>query len=528
MAINSIEFLVFVAICILAYFITPKKVRWGVLLLASYLFYFISSTKLIVFLLMTTLSIYFAALRMGKIDEKTKQTCAALEKEQKKEVKEQAKKQKKHIIILTLLINFGILIGLKYCNFIGGNINSLLQVFHISIQIPYANIVLPLGISFYTLQATSYIIDVYRGKYKADKHLGKVALFVSFFPQIVEGPIGRYDRLANQLYEAHTFDYTRAKFGLQLIAWGFFKKMVIADRAALFVDPVFTNYAEYSGIVIVLAVLLYTIQIYTEFSGCIDIVRGVSQIIGIDLDKNFERPFFSKSVQEFWRRWNITLGTWLKDYVFYSVSFSKACMKITSIGQKIFKGHIGKLIPAAFALFFVWFCNGLWHGASWKYIFYGLYYYAIMMLGMLFEPVGKKLIEKLKINIHTFSYRLFQILRTTGFVCFGMLIFRAPHLMTAFEMLKSAFRVQGIGMISNGEIFKIGLGQSDCIILAISVLLVFVVSLLQEKGYHLREKIAQQNLVFRWILYYGIFFAILILGIYGRGYNVNSFIYGQF
>lgn len=528
MAINSIGFLVFVAIVCLLYFIVPKKMKWMVLLASSYIFYFISSTKLMAFMIITTISIYLAALQMEKVDKQTKLQMASLEKEQKKQIKEQAKKKKKRILLLTLIVNFGILIGLKYCNFITGNINSLLQVFHVSVQIPLAQIVLPLGISFYTLQATSYLIDVYRGKYQADKHLGKVALFVSFFPQIVEGPIGRYDRLANQLYEPHRFDYTRVKFGIQLIAWGFFKKMVIADRAALFVDPVFANYTQYSGIVIIFAVLLYTLQIYTEFSGCMDIVRGVAQVVGVELDKNFERPFFSKSVQEFWRRWNITLGTWLKEYVFYSVSFSKACMKITSAGKKIFKGHIGKLIPAAFALFFVWFCNGLWHGASWKYIFYGLYYYVIMMIGMLFEPLGKKVIQILKIDIHTFSYRIFQILRTTGFVCFGMLIFRAPDLKVTYEMLKSATHMQNIGMLFNGEIFCLGIKPSDWIILVGSVLLVFIISLLQEKGYKIREKIAKQNLVFRWLLYYGIFFAIIVLGIYGKGYNVSSFIYGQF
>lgn len=528
MAINSIGFLIFVIIVCVTYFVAPKKVKWVVLLIASYVFYFTSSTKLIAFMIITTVSIYLAALKMNQIEEQAQIKGTDLEKDEKKKIKEQTKKKKKIIIILTLLLNFGILVGLKYCNFISGNINSILNMFHISMEIPFMKIVLPLGISFYTLQATSYLIDVYRGKYKADKNLGRIALFVSFFPQIVEGPIGRYDRLAKQLYEPHFFDYTNAKYGIQLMAWGFFKKMVIADRAAILVDIVFANYTEYTGIVTILAIMLYTLQIYTEFSGCMDIVRGVAQILGIHLDKNFQRPFFSKSIQEFWRRWNITLGTWLKDYVFYSVSFSKVCMKITNAGKKVFKGHIGKLIPAAFALFFVWFSNGLWHGASWKYICYGLYYYAIMMIGMLFEPVGKKIIEKLKINIHTFSYRLFQIMRTTGFVFIGMLIFRSPNLKTAFVMLRSACSFSNIGMLFDGRIFSIGLQPGDYVILAVSIVLIIMVGLLQEKGYSIREKIAQQNLVFRWILYYGIFFAILLLGIYGAGYNVSSFIYGQF
>ena len=214
--------------------------------------------------------------------------------------------------------------------------------------------------------------------------------------------------------------------------------------------------------------------------------------------------------------------------MFYSVSFSKASAKITNFSKKFLKGHIGKLVPAAFALFFVWFGNGLWHGASWKYIIYGLYYYAIMMLGMLFEPLGKWIISKLKINTEVFSYKLWQILRTTAFVLLGMLIFRAPDLHTTADMLRSALSFQKIGMLFDGSIFNIGFTPSDCIILAIGVLIMFVVSLYQEKGYKIREEIAKQNLVFRWVLYYGIIFAIIIFGIYGEGYNVSNFIYGQF
>lgn len=528
MAINSIAFIVFVAIVCLCYFILPKKIKWIVLLVASYFFYLASSMQWSIFMIITTISIYYAALKMGKIDEITKKEISGQEKEIKKQIKEKAKKKKKVVIILTLLLNFGILVILKYGNFLGSNLNGIFSLFHTSFQIPIVQFVLPLGISYYTLQATSYVIDVYRGKYKPEKNLGKVALFVSFFPQIVEGPIGRFDRLAEQLYKPHEFDYTRVKFGIQLMAWGFFKKMVIADRAALFVDSVFASYACYSGVIIVLAIILYTIQIYAEFSGCMDIVRGVAQILGIQLDKNFERPFFSKSVQEFWRRWNITLGTWLKEYIFYSVSFSKISIKIATAAKKVWKGHIGKIVPAMFALFFVWFTNGLWHGASWKYIVYGLYYYTIMMLGLVMEPVTQKIVEKLKINTQAFSYKLWQMIRTTAIVLIGMLIFRAPHLKVAVEMFTSIFHLQGIGMLFDGAVFTLGLGQSDALILALGVLTMLVVSILQEKGYSIREKIAKQNLPFRWILYYGIFFAIIVLGIYGQGYNVSSFIYGQF
>ena len=528
MAIISLQFLAFIAIVGLIYFAVPKKIKWLILLLASYIYYFLSSSKLTIFLIITTISIYFAALAMSNIDAKTKTKCNGQEKETKKKLKKTAAKNKKTILILTIIINFGILVFLKYGNFLSKNINDLFNLININYNIPLRKIILPLGISYYTLQAISYVVDVYRGKYKAEKNFGKVALFVSFFPQMLEGPIGKFDELAEQLYEPHKFDYKRIKFAIQLMLWGLFKKLVIADRAAIYVNEVFGNYSNYSGIVIVMAVILYTVQIYAEFSGCIDIVRGVGQIFGVTMAENFKRPFFSKTIQEFWRRWHITLGAWLREYVFYPISFSKACINLTTWSKKIFKGYIGKLIPAAFALYFVWFGNGIWHGASWKYIFYGLYYYILTMLGMLLEPIFNKIIEKFKINTKAFGYRLWQMIRTTTIVLIGMLIFRAHRLKDAWDIFKSIFTLKNIEKLFNGQLFNIGFKTSDFIVLAIGVIIMFIVSLLQEKNYNIREKISKQNIIFRWILYYGILFSIILFGIYGRGYSASSFIYGQF
>lgn len=530
MAINSLNFIIFIAIVCLIYFVVPKKIKWVVLLIANYTFYWICSKKLIVYMLITTISIYLLALGMGKIDSKTKELCKKEEdRKVKKQIKNKAKTKKKWIVFLAVLINFGILISLKYCNFIFKNLNSLFDMIRIPIEIPFKQILLPLGISYYTLQAISYVVDVYRGKYLPDKHLGRVALFVSFFPQMVEGPIGRYDELANQLYEPHKFNYENVKFGIQLMLWGYFKKMVIADRAALYVNEVFAHYQNYIGIPLFFAAALYTLQIYAEFSGCIDIVRGTAQILGINMAENFKRPFFSKSVQEFWRRWHITLGTWFKEYIFYPISLSKLTVKISELAKKIFKtSYITKLIPAIFALFFVWFGNGIWHGASWKYIFYGLYYYIIMVIGMLFEPLGNKILSKLKINKEAFSYKLFQMIRTTIIVIIGMLIFRSSSLRMAWKMFKNIFTIKNIELLFNGKLFNIGFDYFDFNILVIGTIIILIVGILQEKGYNIREKISKQNLPFRWILYYTIIFAIILFGIYGYGYVASDFIYGQF
>ena len=530
MAINSLKFIVFVAVVCCIYFIAPKKIKWVVLLLANYIFYWLCSNWLIVYMLITTLSIYLIGLRIGVIDKHTKEKCKGLQdREQKKTIKNKAKTRKKWEVFFAVLINFGILIALKYCNFVSGNLNSLFEKFNLNISIPFKQIILPLGISYYTLQAISYVVDVYRAQYLPEKNIGKIALFVSFFPQMVEGPIGRYDALANQLYEPHKFEYERVKFGAQLMLWGYLKKIVIADRAGLFVNEVFANYGNYSGIPIFIAATLYTIQIYAEFSGCIDIVRGTAQILGIEMAENFKRPFFSKSVQEFWRRWHITLGTWFKDYVFYPISFSKANRNVANFSKKIFKeSHIATIIPAIFSLFFVWMGTGIWHGASWKYVVYGLYYYLVMVIGMIFEPLFNKLKEKLKIDVESFSYKLWQMLRTTIIVIFGMLLFRAKDLQEYGAMFKSIFKTKNLSLLSNGKIFEIGFKPIAFNIILIGVLVMFVVGLLQERGHNIRKDISKQNLIFRWIIYYLAFFAIVILGVYGPGYAASDFIYGQF
>ena len=530
MSINSAWFLLFVGIVSVLYFAFPKKIKWIVLLCASYIFYWLNSNKLIIYLLISTLSIYFMGLALKKIDCKQKELLKKIDnKDEKKRIKNKNKIKKKWIVALGVIINFGILAILKYSSFIAGNLNELFNLLHISIQIPLKKFVLPLGISYYTLQSVSYIVDVYRGKIEADKNLGRLALYVSFFPGIVEGPIARYEQTAKQLYEPHEFDYKNIKFGLQLMLWGFFKKMVVADRAGIFVNEVFNNYTKYEGIPIVIAIIFYTLQIYAEFSGCMDIVTGTAQIVGINLPKNFERPFFSKSVQEFWRRWHITLGTWLKDYIFYPISFSKDTTNISKFSKKIFKNsYITKLIPAMFALLFVWLGNGIWHGASWKYIIYGLYYYVIMMIGMIIEPLSNKILDLLKIKKNIFGYRLLQIVRTNIFVGIGMMIFRSQSIKNAWQIFKSIFTVKNIGMIFNGELYKIGFLTGDFIIILVSIIIMFVISYIQESGHAIREDISKQNLPFRWILYYGIIFSIIIFGIYGQGYNVSDFIYGQF
>lgn len=525
----SFEFLLFVGISCLAYFIAPKKVKWVVLLAASMYYYFCNSKMLTAMVVITTLSIYLGALQIGKANELFKAKKSALERAERKQLKEKLNKRKKYIVVLIVVFNFGLLWCTKYFNFFGGIINDVTGIFGGAHPVPVLDkLVLPLGISYYTLMAVSYVVDVYRGKTTPDKNFFKLLLFVTFFPQMVEGPIGRYNDLAPQLCAPHPFKLKNLTNGVQLIMWGLVKKMIIADRCGVFVQPIFADYEKYAGLPIMVAIGLYTIQIYADFSGCIDIVTGVAQILGISLAENFKRPFFSRSINEFWRRWHITLGAWLRDYIFYPVSMSRWFNKLNKSVKKHIAGHLSKFLPAAVALFFVWFTNGFWHGADWKYILYGLYYYAIMMIGQLFEPLTNKFITALKINTEAKLYKGWQIFRTIFFVCIGMLIFNAKDLVTAFNMFCSMIINFKISDLWSGILIADKFGRSDFLIVIMFTLLLLIVGIIQERGTRIRPTIAKQCIAVRWVIFFAAIFAIILFGTYGIGYDASSFIYGNF
>lgn len=526
MAYTTYVYLIlFLGSTFLLYTVFPKKYKWLVLLSASYLYYIAASRLwLIVFLFMTTLTVYLSAIWLDKINDLFQSVKKLLDRDQKKSFKEKLLWQKKMVMILMLLINIGTLAFLKYFNFFGDVLNFAL-LDHMNMHIPMLKLFLPLGISFYTLQAVSYVIDVYRGKYKADRNFGRVALFLAFFPTIVEGPIARYDQVAQQLFEGHSFHYVNLTHGAQLILWGMFKKIVIADRANMLVNHVFNDYTKFSGLSVIIAVIFYTIQLYTEFSGAMDIVRGSAQIFSVNLPENFRQPFFAKSINEFWQRWHITLGAWLRDYIFYSVSLSNPFKKFNQFVRKHCNEYFSKLLPATTALFFVWICNGLWHGASIKYVMYGMYYYSIMVIGMFMEPVFIKVSEKLHICKERNYFRVFQILRTVFIVNIGMLIFRADNLSIAFDMFISCFRNISFQI---HPLTHLGLSSLDMLIVILGIIVVFIVGVMKEKGFHIRESVAKWHIVPRWTFYIAGLFIVIIFGAYGRGYDIASFIYAQF
>lgn len=520
--------LFFLAPVFILYTVFPKKAKWVVLLASSYIFYLINSGGLLIFLILTTAAVFITGRFLNLIQDRFDSVKKSLEKEERRALKAVITKQKRTVIAVALIFVFGMLGFLKYFNFFSDILNGAFSVFGLSLKMPRLKLLLPLGISYYTLQAASYIIDVYRGKYRASENPFKVALFLSFFPQIVEGPIGRFDLLADSLYEGHGFDYDNFTQGLQLIFWGLFKKLVIADRANILVCSVFENYEQYSGSLILLAGVMYTVQIYAEFSGCMDIVTGSAQLFSVPLSKNFERPFFSRSVNEFWRRWHITLGAWLRDYVFYSVSLSKRFAKFGRFAKKHFSEFLGTVLPAAFALFFVWLCNGIWHGAGFKYICYGMYYYLIMLFGMLLEPLFARTAALLHINRDGFPFKVFAILRTCVIVTVGMTLFRSESVGAWLYSLKTAFTDFNAASLNVESLYGLGVDIQDLIIIFVSVLTVFFVSLIQEKGIEIRPCLAKQNIALRWAVYIVLIMSVVIFGAYGAEYEAVDFIYGQF
>ena len=518
MSYNNLTFLVvFLPIVIILYNIIPQKHRWKLLLLASYAFFWSISGKLIAYLLIATGVTYICGLRLKAKQEERDKKLLEIEKEKKKELKQLYVKKQRRIILLGALILIGLLVVLKYTNFFGSNINNLFEALNIPIKLNIPHFIMPIGISFYTLQAVSYIVDVYKEKFKADKNLGRIALFLSFFPVIMEGPICRYDQVAEKLWACERTSYKRLTFGSQRILFGLMKKALIVDRVNPFVLEVFNNYANYDGGMIALGMILYTLQLYMDFSGVMDIVIGTAEIFGVTLPENFRQPFFSKSISEFWTRWHITLGTWFRDYIYYPVSLTQKCKNITSKMRKKVGNYYGPLIASGIALFCVWICNGLWHGAAWSFIFFGMYHFVLILLGRINEPLVKKINAKLHIDSKKLWYRIIQIVRTTILVFIGELFFRANGLKAGFEMFGKMVSNFSFNSIGDGTVLTKGLDLQDFILIAVVVIVIFVIGLLKEKDINIREKIASKKIIIRWAIYYTLILSIILFGTYGIG-----------
>lgn len=525
----SLEYLAFfLPVCLLVYILSPAKSKKYVLLLTSYLFFCLISGGLVVYLILSTLAAFAAGCILDKIKNQRDVAVKLIEKEQRKQVKAKFQKKSKSVLCISVILHIGLLLILKYSDFFLVNVNNALNLAGFSFRFVIPRLLVPIGISFFSLQIVSYLVDVYRGTANAEKNIFKLALFISFFPQIIEGPICRYSQTADQLWSVKQIQFDNFTLGMQRFLFGMMKKTVIADRLNPLIESVFENPYEHGGIMVIAASVSYTIQLYMDFSGAMDAVAGISQIFGITVPENFRRPFFSKSISEFWTRWHITLGTWFKDYIFYPVSMSKKMKNLTTNARKKVGNYYGPLIAGSIALFCVWFSNGLWHGAAWSYIFFGMYHFALILSANITAPLSKKILKRLKIDNNGNIYSLFRMIRTSVLVVIGELFFRADGLKKGLRMFMTVFTDFRLPEMGDGFLGDFRLSFLDLTVLMVALIIVFIVSVLNEKNIVVREKLKSQNIIIRWGLVLSMILMIIIFGAYGEGYIQVDPIYANF
>lgn len=494
MLFNSLDFLIFFPIVVLLYFIIPKKIRYIWLLVASYYFYMCWNAEYALLIGVATLITYISGLFLG-IFEKTW--------------------LRKLVVALSFISNLGILVFYKYFDFILENVNVVLNQFGAQLVENPFDIILPVGISFYTFQALSYTVDVYRKEIEPEKNPLKYALFVSFFPQLVAGPIERSKNLLNQVKKIDKiklWNYDRVANGVVLMVWGMFQKMVIADRVSIFVDAVYNNLHAVGTLETVFAAVGFSIQIYCDFAAYSTIAIGAAKVMGFELMENFDTPYFAKSIKEFWRRWHISLSSWFRDYLYIPMG-----------GKR--KGKIRKY----FNLLVTFLVSGLWHGASWNYVVWGGLHGVYQIFGEITAPVRKKLVKIFKINDSVFSYRLGQVLFTFSLTTLTWVIFRAETIGEALYFFKRMFTGWNPWVFFNEELYNFGLDRVEVNILLVALVTMFLVELLKYlKNKVISDFLMEQNLWFRWIVVIGLVVACVVYGEYGITFDSNQFIYFQF
>ena len=504
MLFSSITFLfLFLPIMLAVYYIAPPQWKNLLLLAGSLIFYAWGEPVYIILMILSILLNYFCGM---DIENKSENEAKA-----------------KRSLVFAITVNIVLLVFFKYFGFLVESTNTLF-----GISIPYRELALPIGISFYTFQEISYIVDVYRGKVKAQQSLVKYALYVSMFPQLVAGPIVCYGDIEKQL-TARKISGRKLGQGAMLFIIGLSKKAVLANTLGkIFEEISSTSASNLTVLMAWLGCITYAFQIYFDFSGYSDMAIGLGRMFGFEFKKNFDVPYISKSITEFWRRWHMTLGAWFRDYVFYPLSLSKFFSRLGKKCRGIFGNYIGKLIPVLIPQFIIFFLIGIWHGAEWKYIAFGCYNGTLIVLGILFEQPLQKLVKRLAIRTDCISWRIFQVLRTLILVAIGKIITRAPGVSAAKYMITSMIKNWNMDVLLEGGLLTMGLDVKDLWVLFLSCLVLLSVSLMQESGIRVRETLAKQNLYFRWVIYLGALFSLILFGVYGLNYNAADFIYRGF
>lgn len=501
MAITSFSYLLFVAVVFTVYYLIRPKWQSGYLLAVSLAFYSLAGEYTLVYLAVSTVSVYYAALAIQR---------------------EENAGRARRILIGTLFLNFGLLAVLKYHGFILWNVNAVRGWFgRDALEMP-VRIAASLGVSYYTLQLTGYLLDCYWKVGMVQTSLVKFALFACYFPQLTSGPVSRYKQIQAGLYGEHLFDYGQVTHGLKRMAWGLFQKMVIADRLGLIVDSVYGHYESSHMLLIWAAVFCFSLQLYTDFSGCMDIILGTSECLGIRLPENFRNPFFATTIQEFWQRWHITLGAWLKDYIMDPVLKSEAWIRLGEVSRKKLGRKWGKRVPTYLGMLILWLAMGLWHGSGWKFIFgEGIWFWLVIITGNMCAKPLQKLMKKLRINPKSLWWITFQRLRTFFLFSLGLICFRAADLGEAGAMLRAGathFTQRGFSQV-RGD-----LGMTNLILLCVALVILAAVEIMQNRGTDVFSWITERKCAVSWPVYL-LVCGMILLSLSTGG---QSFIYAGF
>lgn len=486
MLFTSVQFLFFLAVVTALYFAIPYRLRWIFLLGASYYFYISWKPAYVILIIVTTSITYYAGIRMGRIG---------------------TKRRRKTILFFSLFFNLGFLFVFKYYNFFNDSLKEILRHYNLFYGSPALKVLLPIGISFYIFKNLSYVIDVYRGTQAPERHWGYLALYVAFFPQLLAGPIERATKFLPQLYERFDFDYGRVTNGLKLMLWGFFQKMVIADNLAPLVDSIYNDPTHHSGVGLVLATVFFAFQIYCDFAGYSDIAIGAAKVMGFTTMDNFNRPYFSKSIPEFWRRWHISLSTWFRDYLYIPMGGNRV-----SIPRWYFN------------LFIVLLICGLWHGANWTFVVWGGLHGLYLVISAITRNTREKIHQATGLDNVPRLHNYFKGMLTFSFACFAWIFFRANSISDALYILSHLFTGWGSLAIQALQATPyFGPLKFHLVVGVASVGILLLVHRLQGDN-HFDQWLSERRIGLRWAVYYSMVVAILLFGNFGT----KEFIYFQF
>lgn len=495
MLFNSLHFLIFFPIVVGLYYIIPHKVRNYWLLAASYYFYMCWNAKYVLLLLFSTIVTFVSGILIEKFAQ---ETGGGLTK-------------KRLCVAASFFLNLSILFVFKYLDFGIDTLNQILSHLHMTLQLPDFDLLLPVGISFYTFQALGYTMDVYRGEIYAEKNFFRYALFVSFFPQLVAGPIERSKNLLRQLDMPAKPTFDSLRDGFLLMLWGYFLKLVLADRIAVFVDTVYGDIETYTGVYLIVATFLFAVQIYCDFAGYSIIAIGAAEILGIRLMENFNAPYLAVSVAEFWRRWHISLSSWFRDYLYIPLGGNR-------------KGKLRKYGN----LLITFGVSGLWHGADWSYVVWGLLNGVYQIIGEVLSPLKKKIAVFLEIKEDSLSHRCIQTVTTFVLVDLAWVFFRASSVFEGLRIVKRMLTAKNHWVWFDGSLYECGLNQKNFALMVWGILLLFLVDICKYRGIELRKIVAKQDYWAQCMTVIAAVSAILLFGMWGVEYDAANFIYFQF